>query len=288
MMERIDGKKLAETIRATIKNRVSQLGATPGLAILLVGNDPASHVYVNLKQKACEEVGIHFEKYEYEAGVSTRALIAMIKKLNERPDIHGILVQLPLPSQDENAVIAAIDPRKDVDGFHPRNQELLAQGKPCLAPATALGIAKLIDATGVDLDGLRAAVIGSELFTQPVRILLADRGVVTDRLAPDDHLRRAKDYDILISVVGQPELVTPNMVKGNAIVIDVGTTRVGEAIVGDVSPEVEKEKTGWISPVPGGVGPMTVAMLLVNVLKAYQLNKTAVVAAGSYRRNFEP
>ncbi|OGL72519.1 hypothetical protein A3D69_02085 [Candidatus Uhrbacteria bacterium RIFCSPHIGHO2_02_FULL_54_11] len=270
-MRRIDGKAIAARIRERVKDRVSKLHSTPGLAILLVGNDPASHVYVNLKQKACEDVGIHFEKYEYPADVATSELAVTIEKLNARPDIHGILVQLPLPSQDENAVIAAIDPRKDVDGFHPRNQELLAQGKPCLASATALGIAKLIDATGAELEGLRAAVIGSELFTQSVRILLAERGVTTDRLDPNDSLDAAGTYDILVSVVGKPGLVAPEIVKDGAIVIDVGTTRVAEAIVGDVSPEVEKEKTGWISPVPGGVGPMTVAMLLVNVLKAYQL-----------------
>ena len=136
MMRHIDGKTLAERIRENVRTRVSKLDSTPGLAILLVGDDPASRLYVNLKQKACEEVGIRFEKYEYDARATTEELVKKIDELNRRDDIHGILVQLPLPSQDEDAVIEAIDPHKDVDGFHPRNRKLLADGKPCLAPAT--------------------------------------------------------------------------------------------------------------------------------------------------------
>lgn len=274
MMQQIDGKALAKRIRENVAERVSHLNTTPGLAILLVGDDPASHVYVNLKQKACEEVGVHFEKYEYTKDVSTEELVQKVEELNRNEAIHGILVQLPLPTQDEDAVIAAIDPKKDVDGFHPSNQKLLAEHKPCLAPATALGIAKLIDATEANLQKKKAAVIGSELFTEPVRILLADRDISTDRLDPKTlSPEQTQLYDILIPVVGKPGLVTPEMIKEGAIVIDVGTTRVDEKIVGDVDPNVIQQKTGWITPVPGGVGPMTVAMLLVNVLKAYQFQR---------------
>lgn len=273
MMNLLDGKALAERIRENVRERVSHLSRTPGLAIILVGNDPASHLYVGLKEKACEEVGIYFELHTFETSTPTDTLINAVQALNTRPDIDGILVQLPLPTQDEDAVIAAIHPKKDVDGFHPENQRLLAEGKPCLAPATTLGIAKLIDATEKPLEGTRAAVIGSELFTGPLRILLADRGITTDRLDPD-HLDPTvtTTYDILISVVGRPGLVTSVHMKQNAVVIDVGTTRVGDETRGDVDPTVINEKTGWITPVPGGVGPMTVAMLLVNVLKAYQFH----------------
>jgi len=274
MMQVLDGKTFAERLRENVKERVSNLSGVPGLAILLVGNDPASHLYVSLKEKACEETGIYFEKTLYDADVSLDELLQKIQKLNQRKDIHGILVQLPLPTQDEDAVIAAIDPRKDVDGFHKENQRLLAEGKPCLAPATALGIMKLIDATEVDLTGLHAGVIGSELFTNPLRFLLSDRGVTTDRLDPERlTAEMTTHYDILISVVGRPGLVTSALVKDGAILIDVGTTRVNDETLGDVAPEVAQQKTGWITPVPGGVGPMTVAMLLVNVLKAYQFTK---------------
>jgi len=274
MMQIIDGKAIAKTIRENVKTRTQALERTPGLAILLIGDDPASHVYVNLKQKACEEAGIHFEKFVYNSDVTTEELINKVHELNNRDDIDGVLVQLPLPSQDENAVIAAINPKKDVDGFHPENQRSLEEDKPCLAPATALGIVKLIDSTEEALEGKRAVVIGSELFTRPIRKLLEERGVTTDRLDSKTlDKTQTLDYDILISVVGKPGLVTKDMLKDGAIIIDVGTTRVDDQIVGDVDSEVLNQKTGWITPVPGGVGPMTVAMLLVNVLKAYQLHQ---------------
>ena len=270
MMQIIDGKAIAKTIRENVKTRTQALERTPGLAILLVGDDPASHVYVNLKQKACEEAGIHFEKFVYDSDVTTESLIEKVHELNIRDDIDGVLVQLPLPSQDENAVIAAIDPKKDVDGFHPENQKLLEEDKPCLAPATALGIVKLIDSTEEDLSDRKAVVIGSELFTRPIRKLLEERKVTTDRLDPKTlNPSETLEYDIVIPVVGKPELVTKDMIKDGTIVIDVGTTRVEDHIVGDVDAKVQNQKTGWITPVPGGVGPMTVAMLLVNVLKAY-------------------
>ena len=275
MMKVIDGKELAASIRENVKSRVEKLSETPGLAIILVGNDPASHVYVNLKQKACEEVGIHFEKFLYEEDIPTETILEKINELNNRKEINGVLVQLPLPNQDEDIVIKAIDPKKDVDGFHPDNRAYLKDHKPCLAPATALGILKLIDATEQKLSGMHAAVIGSKLFSEPVRILLTDRGVETDRLDPSSLslVEDASKYDILITVVGRPGLITSDMIKNGAIIIDVGTTRIEDKIVGDVSPEVMEQKNGWITPVPGGVGPMTVSMLLVNVLKAYQFSR---------------
>ena len=272
MMKMLDGRALAVRIRETVAERAKELSKKPGLAIILVGNDPASHLYVELKEKACGEVGFYFEKHLLPEDTSTEAIIELIEKLNVRPDIHGILVQLPLPSQDENAVVAAINPAKDVDGFHPTNLERLEIDKPCLAPPTVLGIMKLIESTGEDVAGRRAAVVGSEFFARPIQTLLSRRRVRVDRLDPTGISLQEKTciYDILITVVGKPGLITSAMIKPGAIVIDVGTTRMDDKTLGDVSPEATEKNTGWLTPVPGGVGPMTVAMLLLNVLKAAQ------------------
>lgn len=273
MMKLLDGKTLAAKIREGVRARVAERREKPGLAILLAGEDPASHLYVNLKERACAEVGIYFEKFLFDADTTTETLVTKVRELNARTDIHGILVQLPLPEQDEDTVIAAIDPTKDVDGFHPANLARLERGEPCLAPATALGIMKLIDASGVGLAGKKAVMIGSELFTRPLRALLREHGVDLERLDPEapDLLEQSRKADIVIIAVGKPGILSPDGIKDGAIVIDVGTTRANGKILGDVAPEVIEQKEGWITPVPGGVGPMTVAMLLQNVFKAAML-----------------
>ena len=270
----IDGRALAQTIREKIKQRVATLPSSPGLAVILVGADPASHTYVSIKQKACEEVGIRFEKYLYFATESEETIINKIHELNAREDIHGILVQLPLPDQDTDRVIAEIDPNKDVDGFHPENISKLKLGEPALAPAVALGILKLIDSTNEPLSGKTATIISSERFAEPIVALLRERDVIS-HVCPEEN-KSLKDQthqsDILIVAEGHPNFVTGDMVKHGAIVIDVGTTKVDGKLIGDVDYASVEPIAGFLTPVPGGVGPMTVAMLLENVLKAYSLS----------------
>src|SRR3989338_2214180 len=261
MMQLIDGRTLAKAIQTNLAVRVAHLrGSRPGLAIILVGDDPASHTYVAKKEQACKEVGMTFEKFLYPTDTSTQAIVEKVRELNGRADIHGILVQLPLPAQNEQVVIDAIDSHKDVDGFHRVNQERLEKGEPCLAPATALGIMKLIESTGVDVRGLNAGVVGSDLFTRPLGFLLSERGVTTERIDPNasNLSELACQKDILITVVGRPGLIQADAIKDGAIVTDVGTTRVNGNLLGDVDPHVINQKTGWLTPVPGGVGPMTV------------------------------
>ncbi|MBI2475171.1 bifunctional 5,10-methylenetetrahydrofolate dehydrogenase/5,10-methenyltetrahydrofolate cyclohydrolase [Candidatus Uhrbacteria bacterium] len=269
----IDGRALAQTIREKIKQRVSALPSSPGLAVILVGADPASHTYVSIKQKACEEVGIHFEKYLYFETELEETIINKIHELNARKDINGILVQLPLPNQDADRVIVEIDPKKDVDGFHTDNISKLKLGEPALAPAVALGILKLIDSTNEPLSGKTATIISSERFAEPIVALLRERGVVS-HVCPEEHSdtkEHATQSDILIVAEGHPNFVTGDMVKQGAIVIDVGTTKVDGKLIGDVDRASVEMVAGFITPVPGGVGPMTVAMLLENVMKARSL-----------------
>ncbi|OGL63856.1 hypothetical protein A3C09_02140 [Candidatus Uhrbacteria bacterium RIFCSPHIGHO2_02_FULL_47_44] len=282
----LDGKAYAAAIRTKIKNRVSALENKPGLAILLVGEDPASHIYVNLKQKACEEVGIYFEKFLYSNDVSESELISKIEELNQRDDINGILVQIPLPNQDADRVIAAIDPIKDVDGFHPKSLEALRKGKPALAPAVALGILKLINKALDRNDhplipsfkkegGLRAVIVASNFFADPLTILLHEQQISSEVVRPYDASFKEKisEADILIVALGKPNLIEGSMIKPGAILIDVGTTKVDGKLVGDINRASVEDLAGALSPVPGGVGPMTVAVLLLNVLNAYGKQK---------------
>lgn len=277
MMTILDGKALAQTIRTKIKDRVTALEHKPGLAILLVGEDPASHIYVNLKQKACEEVGIRFEKYLYASNVSEEELILKIQELNNDSDVHGILVQIPLPNQNANHVIAAIDPIKDVDGFHPRNLEALREGKPALAPAVALGILKLIDKAleGKNRAGLHTTIVSSDFFADPLQILLREQQISSEVIRPNDSSFKQKtsEADILIVALGKPNLIDASMIKPGAILIDVGTTKIHGKLVGDIDRTSVESIASALSPVPGGVGPMTVAMLLLNVLNAYGKQK---------------
>ena len=270
----LDGNALSASIRQKMKDRVSVLTTKPGLAVILVGDDPASHTYVNIKQKACEEVGIRFEKFLYSADASENLIIEKIEELNHRDDIQGILVQLPLPTQNADRVILAIDPKKDVDGFHPYNLEQLRLGKPALAPAVALGILKLID-RAIDDDRSKqrhAVIVSSDFFAEPLQILLKEQGITSEVTHTDDPAFQTKTRkaDILIVAVGKPNLITSTDIKPNAILIDVGTTKVDGKLVGDIDQASVNSIAGAISPVPGGVGPMTVAMLLVNVFKSSQ------------------
>lgn len=270
MAKIIDGKRLAETIRAEVKQRIESAQTRPGLAVILVGSDPASHTYVGIKEKACAEVGINSEKYLYFASEPEEKLIAKIKELNAREDIHGILIQLPLPEQDEDKVIAAIDPAKDVDGFHPENIARLDNGNPLMVSPVALGVMKMIESAGRPIAGLKVVIVASELFAHPIVKLLEDQDVEAKiiRAADPELAEKTKTADILISAVGKPGLITGEMIREGAIVIDIGTTKVDGRIQGDVDFESAEQVAGWITPVPGGVGPMTVAYLLINVLKS--------------------
>ena len=272
----IDGKALAEELRQSFKARVEALaarGQRPGLAVVLVGEDPASQVYVRNKVNACQAVGMHSEKIIYAAAVDPEIVLKKIAELNSDPAIHGILVQLPLPGQfDEEAVLAAIAVAKDVDGFHATNVGALAQGNPRFIPCTPYGVMKMFVKGNVDLSGKEAVVIGrSNIVGKPMALLLINAGATvtvcnsrTKDLA--GHTRRA---DILVVAVGKPRFVTADMVKPGAVVIDVGINRLPDGkLCGDVDFAGCLDVAGQITPVPGGVGPMTITMLLANTIEA--------------------
>jgi len=269
----LDGRELADRIRAKVKERIENQKLDLGLAVILVGDDSASHLYVGLKQKACEQAGIRFEMNLYPEDEPETNLIAKIIELNTRKDVTGILVQLPLPSQNADHVIAAIDPNKDVDGFHPENLRRLEAGEPGIAPALELGIMKLVDeARKAGGRASNASIIGSQLFARPLEHLLKEQNIVSERLDQNDPnlAEKTRLSDLLIVAIGKPRFITADMIKEGATIIDVGTTREENQVIGDVDPSADK-KAGAMTPVPGGVGPMTVAMLLMNVLKAHQL-----------------
>jgi methylenetetrahydrofolate dehydrogenase (NADP+)/methenyltetrahydrofolate cyclohydrolase len=282
----LDGKKIAETVRAEVREGIvafnSQFGRVPGLDVVLVGDDPASDVYTRNKEKASNEVGMRGRLHRLPASTREGELLALIASLNADPNVDGILVQLPLPSQiDERRVLDAVDPRKDVDGFHPVNAGLLASGRPALVPCTPVGCMILIGASGVDPAGARAVVVGrSNIVGRPVaQLLLAAHATVTIAHSRTRDLPAVcREADILIAAVGRPEMVRGDWIKPGAVVVDVGINRVdagvdatGKAktrLVGDVAFEEAKERASAITPVPGGVGPMTIACLLQNTLKA--------------------
>ena len=265
---------MSAEIRASIKEKVLLLkekGIVPGLAVILVGDNPASKVYVGQKEKGCLEAGFASFLHRLPGTTSQEELLALIDKLNADKTVHGILVQLPLPRQiDPDTVLAAIRPEKDVDGFHPVNIGRLVAGLPASEPCTPKGILRLLKSTGIPLSGKEAVVIGrSNIVGKPVALmLLAESATVTichSKTADlAEHARRA---DILVAAIGKPRFVTADMVKEGAVVIDVGINRLEEGLVGDVDYEPVAEKASWITPVPGGVGPMTIAMLLENTLE---------------------
>jgi methylenetetrahydrofolate dehydrogenase (NADP+)/methenyltetrahydrofolate cyclohydrolase len=272
----IDGKTFAATVRAALGSRVQALtarGRKPGLAAILAGADPASRVYVRNKVRACSETGVHSEVHEFPEPVSESALLERIAALNADPRIHGILVQLPLPGYvDDERVLAAVSPAKDVDGFHASNLGALLQGRPGFVPGTPAGVMRLLDHYHVPLAGRHAVVVGrSTIVGKPMALLLLqkDATVTICHSKSADLAAMTRSADILVVAVGRAKLITGAMVKPGACVIDVGVNRLADGrLVGDVDFESAREVAGWITPVPGGVGPMTVAMLIVNTVKA--------------------
>jgi len=270
----IDGKKIAQEIREQIKEKVSKLRNKPGLAVILVGNNPASEIYVRNKENACKEVGFHSEKYLLPANTSEKKLTGLINKLNNDNKIHGILVQLPLPGNlDEKKAILAISPEKDVDGMHPLSLGYLLIGENKLVSCTPQGVIRLIESTGEKIEGKHAVVVGrSVMVGKPVSVLLLQKNAtVTVCHSKTKNLKDiTKQADILVCAVGSPQMIKVDMVKKGAIVIDVGINRTDNGMKGDVDFEKVKEVAGYITPVPGGVGPMTIVMLLENTLKAME------------------
>ncbi len=277
-MALIDGKQVASEIKETIAGQVTALkqktGKSPGLATVLVGEDPASAVYVRNKNKTCQKLG--FVSFEHNLSENTQEseLLALVAALNENPEVSGILVQLPLPEHiDSKKVLEAIDPIKDVDGFHPVNVGHLSTGEALLTPCTPSGIIRLLDHTGIAIEGARAVVLGrSNIVGKPVAMLLLQRNatVTVCHSRTRDLPEVTRSADILIAAIGKPHFVTGDMVKEGAVVVDVGINRVDGKLVGDVHFEEVSPKAAWITPVPGGVGPMTIALLMENTLKAFQ------------------
>lgn len=273
----IDGKKIAAQVRAEVKNAVTERRAqglrAPGLAVVLVGQDPASQVYVGSKRKACDEVGFVSKAYDLPADTSQQALEQLIDELNDAADVDGILVQLPLPAGlDAQAILERIRPAKDVDGFHPYNIGRLAQRNPALRPCTPKGVIRLLDAYQIDLHGLHAVIVGaSNIVGRPMSLELLLAGATTTvchRFTKNlrTHVEQA---DVLVVAVGKPEFIPGEWVKPGAVVIDVGVNRRADgSLCGDIQYAEAAARASLITPVPGGVGPMTVAMLMANTLEA--------------------
>ena len=288
----IDGKQVAAEMREELKTKVNELktkGIVPGLAVVLVGDDPASKSYVTAKERACEEIGIYSDDNRLPENTSQEDLMALIDKLNKDPKINGILVQLPLPKHlNESEVLLAIEPNKDVDGFHPVNVGKMVVGEDAFLPCTPHGIIQLLVRSGVKTEGAEVAVVGrSNIVGKPIANMLIQKSPTGNATVTVCHTRtknmaeHVKRADIIIAAAGRPGTVTADMVKDGAVVIDVGVNRVEDAskkkgyrLVGDVDFEAVKEKASLITPVPGGVGPMTITMLMYNTVES------AIRAAG--------
>jgi methylenetetrahydrofolate dehydrogenase (NADP+) / methenyltetrahydrofolate cyclohydrolase len=272
----IDGKAVAasvrERVRAEVEDLTSEIGRPPGLATVLVGDDVASAIYVRRKHEAAEEAGIRNFDHKPDGSISQAELLDLVTELNDSDEVDGILVQLPLPDQiDADAIVNSIDPAKDVDGLTPTSAGLLARGEPDLVPATPQGVMELISSVGVDPSGKEAVIVGrSNLVGRPLFSLLlgANATVTVCHSRTRDLGEVCRRAEILVAAAGQPRLVTGDMVRPGATVIDVGTNRTDDGLVGDVDFDVAREVAGAITPVPGGVGPMTIAMLLVNTVSA--------------------
>ncbi|MEJ8815618.1 bifunctional methylenetetrahydrofolate dehydrogenase/methenyltetrahydrofolate cyclohydrolase FolD [Variovorax ureilyticus] len=271
--ELIDGVQMSLAVRAEVAQRTAALraaGIQPGLAVLLVGEDSASHVYVRKKVKACEEVGVRSILEQHDASISEEALLARVKAFNQDEAIHGILVQLPLPAHiDPQTVIKAISPAKDVDGFHIVNAGALLTGTEGFSPCTPTGCMRMLDAIGYELRGKHAVVLGrSNIVGKPMAIMLLSRGAtvtICHRATPDIGVV-TRQADIVVAAAGKARLLRGDMIKPGAVIIDVGMNRTEAGLCGDVDFESAKAVAGWITPVPGGVGPMTIAMLLANTV----------------------
>jgi methylenetetrahydrofolate dehydrogenase (NADP+)/methenyltetrahydrofolate cyclohydrolase len=276
----LHGKELAKQIRSELAEEVIEFiqnnAVVPCLAAVLVGEDPASEVYVRNKRKACEAIGIESQLHRLPANTSSDDLLKLIAKLNKDSEVHGILVQLPLPLQiDKNRVLLAVSPVKDVDAFHPENVGRLVQGRPRFLPCTPQGVQQLLVRNGIEMAGRHVVILGrSEIVGRPLSIMLSQRGPSGDATVTVCHSRTrglaaiTRTADILIAAIGRPKFVTAEMVKPAASVVDVGINRTDEGVVGDVDFRAVAEVAGAITPVPGGVGPLTIAMLLSNTLSA--------------------
>lgn len=278
--KRIDGKAIAQEVRARVKTEVEKLGPSdrPGLAAILVGENPASKIYVRNKRKACEEVGIYSEEHHLPEETTEAEVLSLVERLNQDPKIHGILVQLPLPKQiNERKVLDTVIPEKDVDGFHYINVGKLVANEKGFVPCTPLGIIELLLASKVEIAGANAVVVGrSNIVGKPAALLLLHHhATVTICHSKTKNLPEVcRQADILIAAIGKPQFVKKEMVKEGAVVIDVGINRLPDGrIVGDVDFDPVQERAGAITPVPGGVGPMTIAMLLLNTLQSAKWKK---------------
>lgn len=282
----LDGKKLAQQIRAELTEETIEFiqnnGVVPCLAAVLVGDDPASEIYVRNKRNACETVGIDSQLHRLDANTSSEDLLKLVAKLNKDNAVHGILVQLPLPRQIEaNRVLSAISAAKDVDAFHPENVGRLVQGRPRFLPCTPQGVQQLLIRHGIETAGRHVVILGrSDIVGRPLSIMLSQRGAGGDATVTLCHSRTAnlaevtRRADILIAAIGQPKFVTASMIQRGATVIDVGINRTDGGLVGDVDFDAAREVAGAITPVPGGIGPLTIAMLLKNTLAAAQSLET--------------
>lgn len=270
----LDGKLVSQEIKHNLEETIKKLNSKPGLAFIQVGDDPASTIYVNLKHKACKEVGIYSELYRLPTSTQDEELSTLISKLNSRPDIHGILVQLPLPSHiDTYKALDCISPLKDVDGLSSTNVGYLHQRRNCLIPATPKGIIRLLEYYEIELVGKNAVVVGrSNLVGRPIAELLTQKNAtVTLCHSKTSSLHEVtRNADVLVSAVGSPKFITKEMLKVGVVVIDVGISKLEDKVVGDVDFENVKELASYITPVPGGIGPMTIAMVLENTLEAYK------------------
>ncbi len=282
----IDGKQVAADMREELKNEVAQLkekGIVPGLGVILVGEDPASQSYVTAKERACENIGLYSDDNRLPADTSQEELMALVEKMNKDPKINGILVQLPLPKGlNEAEVLLAIDPAKDVDGFHPVNVGKMVVGEKAFLPCTPHGVIQLLKRSGVTIEGAEVVIVGrSNIVGKPLANMLiqkkpnANATVTVCHTRTKDLTYHTKRADIVIAAAGRPNTVTADMVKEGVVVIDVGVNRVEDAtkkkgyrLVGDVDFEAVKEKASFITPVPGGVGPMTITMLLYNTVES--------------------
>lgn len=286
-MKLLDGKALAETIRSELAEKVAQLkaetGITPCLAAVLVGDDPASRIYVANKEKACEKIGMESRLFRLPAETKTDELLALVDSLNTDPAVHGILVQLPLPAGcDELRILDAIDPKKDVDAFHPENVGLISQGRPRFLPCTPYGVQQMLLRNGIETAGKHVVIVGrSDIVGKPMGLMLVQKQKGADATVTIVHSRTknlpelTRQADILIVAIGKARFLTADMVKPGAVVVDVGINRLPDGkICGDVDFEAVKEVAGAISPVPGGVGPLTISMLLLNTLTAAKDGKS--------------
>ncbi|MEK7159227.1 MAG: tetrahydrofolate dehydrogenase/cyclohydrolase catalytic domain-containing protein [Patescibacteria group bacterium] len=266
----LDGKKLSEKFLRKIKKQITKLDALPGLAAILVGDDPASTLYVRLKKEACEKCGVHFHRYFFDENCHEEEIIKSIDFLNQDPETHGILVQLPLPKKfNTEKIISSIDYRKDIDGFHPRNQANMKKCVYKVMPPLPMGIIELVNSTKIKIENKNIVILcNHKIFSQPFICVWGEKNKITTvTLKDNDWKQHVEQADLLIVCVGQANLITNDLIKKDVIIIDVGINKVKGKLVGDVDLKSVLEKVSFISPVPGGVGPMTIAMLLQNLVK---------------------